>query len=53
MNRTKFVGFLWILDWDETAPKEIVDPNASVPAGWLENGEIDRISSFIYGFFYL
>jgi hypothetical protein len=35
------VSFL-ILDWDETAPRDIIDKNAKIPDGWLENGKISN-----------
>ena len=31
------VSFL-VVDWDENAPRDIVDPSATVPKDWLENG---------------
>lgn len=41
----RFLSF-YVLDWDEKAPKEILDQNAKPPNGWLENGKSDFGKSY-------
>ena len=37
MNQSINILSLIVLDWDETAPKEISDESATMPAGWIES----------------
>jgi len=37
----------FIIDWDETAPREIIDKNAKIPNDWLENGK-KKLRIFFY-----
>jgi hypothetical protein len=41
------------IDWDETAPKEIIDQISTIPNDWLENGKIDNADYFIYNLFFI
>jgi hypothetical protein len=44
---------LLIVDWDETAPKEIIDQTATIPNGWLEHGRVDNTDCFSYNLFFI
>jgi calnexin len=34
-------------DWDEDEPAKIPDPNAEMPAGWLEDEEVKYLLEFL------